>query len=758
MPIRRVTQGARARVRGEQQVARSNPTSEPTLSQRDGYRTYSLVFPGDLASSQVVQWVHAVSGTLRIGGWLFGSRRALVFELWSAGRAITYRLRVPSAHARYVVDQLRTLIPGIRVSPEEAMPQPTWTRVVELGTRRLEHTLLVADPEALAASVLASVQVGRSQTALLQWVVIPALPERPPEQRQAVRQRGRGYLVVGDLTSPGRDRIADRREKLSEPNVLGVLRVAVRAGSAESADQLLLSIRAALMSVRTADNSFYRRFVPRAMLQRRVAAGHVPRLFHAQLSATEFAALTGWPMGRPHVAGLPQARTRHLPASAAIPHGPLVVARSNFPGDERPLALNAHTACTHLHLVGPTETGKTTLAANLCSQIMRLGAPLIVMESKGDLFRAVLDAVPDGRVDDVIIFDVAGGARRPIGYNVLAEGSSARVVVEDLCLLFEHLYPDMRRGVWARAALHRGLSTLITRPDSTFVDLVPLLSGVERSDTETAWRDELVAEVRDPELERFWERFEALSPAQQETRVAPVLDRVWQLNERPEIRHIIGQSRSSFTMRDVMRQQKVLLVNLAGLGATTAGLVGTLLLNNVWTAAQAGAARGSLPTCLVLDEFQDFANLPVEPEELFAKARSYGLAITAAHQHLGQLPPDLRSAVLANARSKIVFQTTADDARVFTREFGHQVTDEDFLNLGRFEVLAKLAGEDGVSNPVTAETYPPAEPTGNAARVVHRSRMRSGQPVADVESEIQQRRAPRGGPRQKPRIGGQKWG
>src|SRR5207248_7819541 len=115
-----------------------------------------------------------------------------------------------------------------------------------------------------------------------------------------------------------------------------------------------------------------------------------------------------------------------------------------------------------------------------------------------------------------------------------------------------------------------------------FIDLVPLLSAAARSETETAWRDELIAEVRDRELKRFWERFTALPAMQQENYAAPILDRIWQLQERPEIRNIIGQSTSSFTMRKVLQDKKVLLVNLAGLGRTTSGLVGTLLLNSLW--------------------------------------------------------------------------------------------------------------------------------------------------------------------------------
>jgi hypothetical protein len=132
--------------------------------------------------------------------------------------------------------------------------------------------------------------------------------------------------------------------------------------------------------------------------------------------------------------------------------------------------------------------------------------------------------------------------------------------------------------------------------------------------------------------------------------------------------------------------------------------------------------------------------------------------MTLAHQHLDQLPPAIRSAVLANGRTKVVFQTTADDARVFAREFGRSVSDEDFLNLGQYEVLCRLATSDGVSQPVTGITKPPIEPTGSTASVRERSRQRYGRPLADVEAEIVARRsAPGGGPKKRPKVGTSSW-
>src|SRR5262249_19191241 len=157
----------------------------------------------------------------------------------------------------------------------------------------------------------------------------------------------------------------------------------------------------------------------------------------------ELVALLGWPIGSPQIAGLPQARARHLPATESIGRQGRVIAVSNFPGAERPLALSVADSCKHLHVCGPTGTGKTGLLANLAAQDMAAGHGMVVIEGKGGdegLFSRCLERVPKARLDDVIVLDVTD-VEYPVAFNVLSEGRP-RVVVEELCALFEYLYRE----------------------------------------------------------------------------------------------------------------------------------------------------------------------------------------------------------------------------------------------------------------------------------------------------------------------------
>lgn len=717
----------------------------------DGLQAFTLSFPAPLDEQRVAAWLRSISGTLRSRSFSLRAALALGFELLSDHHGLTYRIRVPEAHATFVVGQLRSLVPGMRLTPADSPPAQTWTRAVEVGIKGSDLPFRIHSVADVATCILASVQgLGRDEAVLVQWVMTSAPPERPPS-RQPSRHRDRDGRIF-HIDGPDRDENQERKKKLAEPNLLAVLRVAAHAGSEDRADALIGRVRAALLSTSGPDTRFNRRFVSDKRLSERIDQGAGAFNYPIQLSVPEAAALIAWPVGEPFVAGLPQTRSRHLPPTGAIARTGLIVADSNMPGAERPLAISVEDSNKHLHVVGPTGTGKTVLLRNLAAQAMAHGSAVVVLEGKGDLFRGVLDTVPDKRVDDVIVLDV-NDTDFPVGFNILREGNP-RAVVEELCALFERLYRETR-NVWTREMLYHGLTTLATTPGGTFIDLPALLAP--RTSDEKAWREEVVTAVSDRELRDFWERFLDQPESSQMRMAQPVLDRVWQLNARPEIRNIIGQSQSSFSMRQVIEERKILLINLAGLGQATAGLVGTLLMNALWGAVQSSSRRAQ--THLLLDEFQDFLNLSIEPADMFAKARGFQLGILAAHQNLGQLQPDLRGAILANAHSKVVFQTAADDARVFAREFGRKVEDEDFMNLGRFEVLMKLAGADGMSQPVSGVARPPCDGTGVAVTVRLQSRRKYGRPIEEVEEAIAARRKSTGPSpgKKRPNVGSTTW-
>lgn len=714
--------------------------------QRDrDLQTYSMVLPSDLQFDQVKNWFNSISGTLQHHGYSPDVAPTIVFEAIGDGNGIRHRLRVPLNKVDPVMGALRALIPGVNAELIDDPLPSDWTEVWEVGIRGSDKPLHIPNPEALATSVISSLQHLGHEMLVIQWVVTTGRIIKVVSARQ---------VLFGD-EEPDGDKAQQKKE--AETHFQVILRIACKTGSYGRAQHLLAMARDKYRSTQGRDIEFYLMKKGQAAGER-VTAGSVPSRFAGWLSVSELAAVIGWPIGAPHIAGLPRTRARQLPVPASVPREGAVLGRSNYPGAEREVGFASIERCKHLHICGPTGVGKTTLLANMAAQDMAGGSGVIVIaSSKGDLFYSALDYVPMHRVRDVVVLDVLD-EDHPVGYNVLQ--GRPQNVASDMQALFDNITSN-ERGMLAPQALYHGIMTLMTSAAATqqmtFVDLIPLFLPV--TPEEVVFSQTLSAAVQDSYIRQWWDDINSKSKAERQRFFEPLRNRMWQLNNRPEIRRIIGQSQSSFSVPDLIRQNKILLVNLKGIGQDSARLMGSLMLNSIWNAVQGGAANPASPTYIYLDEFQDYLNLAVSPADMFAQARSYGLAMTVAHQHVSQLNRrEVLDGVMANARSKIVFRAQSADAFAFKREFGKSVTEDDFMGLMAHEAIAQIATVDGISQPFTMKTLPPFKPVGQSANVVQWSRHQFARPVDDVDAEIAARRSLGGGSQgQRAPVGPRPW-
>jgi hypothetical protein len=172
-------------------------------------------------------------------------------------------------------------------------------------------------------------------------------------------------------------------------------------------------------------------------------------------------------------------------------------------------------------------------------------------------------------------------------------------------------------------------------------------------------------------------------------------------------------------------------------------LLGSLILTGAW---QAFAERAALdpekrrPFSLYVDEWQDFAAAPLPWEEMLAQGRKYGVSLTVAHQNVDQLPRELKSVVVANARTKLSFALSVSDAKSLEPVYAPALTAEDLRSLDPYSVAAVVALDDGgVSRPVTLKTPPPLPPTSSFAAVQEHSRQRYGRKRDELEAELRRK-------------------
>jgi Type IV secretion-system coupling protein DNA-binding domain/TraM recognition site of TraD and TraG len=426
------------------------------------------------------------------------------------------------------------------------------------------------------------------------------------------------------------------------------------------------------------------------------------------LTAHELAAVVAWPIGESTI-GVQTNQVAMLRSPRSLPvTTDRTWGQATHPEDKRVLGLPIDDALKHLHLLGPTGVGKSSVMLNLISADMTAGRSVIVVDPKGDLVSDVMKRVPQDRSKDVVVI---GGSKsgNSVGLNPLALGhrsaADAERTSDAMVAVFKGLFADSW-GPRTEDLLHASLMTLTRRKGASLIELPLLL-------TNDGFRSEVLKGLDEPlVLEPFWSWYESLSLDQRRTIIAPLLNKLRVVLMRPSLRRIVGQASPKFDLRTVFTDNKIVLVSLnrGVLGPEGSSLLGALFVSHLWQVTQerigtTGDKRK--PVMAYLDEFQQYLHLPTDLEDVLAQARSYGLGITLAHQHFHQLPPSMRSAVLSNARSRICFQLGSEDASLLARST-ETLTSHDFQGLSAFEVYAQLCLGGQVTPYISARTNPPS--------------------------------------------------
>jgi hypothetical protein len=656
----------------------------------------------------------------------------LVLEVRAGASGLTYLLGAPLPALLSTQRRLRTTFPDLLVTElaEDRLPVTTAVRL-KLSTR---HRPISTDsPGASARELLGALSDIHDDELLVVQVAlgprrIPlAIPNNSPSSVVApwwqVAWHGNGGQVDGEKRTA-------LRAKVHDHGFACTVRVGVAATTTSRRRALLSGVHAALR-VSEAPGV-------KLGLTRDKAASlnsvRTPWRWPLRLNVSEVLALTGWPVGDDELPGQPKAHPKLLPPVPGTTGSDRVIATATAPGVINSLALPMAAALQHLHVLGPTGTGKSTLLTNLVHQDMADGRAVVVVDPQGDLVTDILARLPGFRRDDVVVLDPADvGA--PVGLNpLLTRGRDPEVVADGLLAVFKGLYGDSL-GPRSQDILHACLLTLTSRGDASLV-MLPLLL------TNPGFRRSLTSNLRDPiALGPFWAWYENLSEAERQAAAAPIQNKLRQWLLRPSLRNVLGQRVPKLSMAEVFTSRKILLVSLAQgqLGPEGAALLGSLVVAELW---QATTERASLPrsqrkpVSVFLDEFSAFMHLPTDLADALARSRGMAVSYTLAHQFLAQLSPAMRAAVLANTRSRVCFQLAPDDAATIARSHP-ELSAEDFTALGRFEVYASLFARGHVTAFGSGRTLPPpAAVAGQVNALRQRSRARYGQPRNTIEADF----------------------
>ena len=668
-----------------------------------------------------------------------GSLGRVVLELRASGGQATWT--VGSSAGKRLARVVRELVPGCRVS--RGVSRRAVSQAVVVSARPVGAGLATERLAAVVRAVLAALAV----TAEDEELVVQLQLGRRFSPQALGRVEPQGWLELLGLVpipSLSGERGRRMRAQVGRHRAAGCLRLGVRAASPLRQRTLLQGLLGAL---RLLEGPGVRL---RARTEHPAKLNGVRRPWRAglELSAGEIVAVAGWPVGEGALPATPSAHPRVLPLPQARETQRAFATGVADQAGER-LGISIGDALYHTVLLGPTGAGKSTALAHLALADIHAGRGVLLIDPKTDLVADILARIPEQRRDDVVVIDPTSS--HPVGINPLARtqtthgasssgggvpggGASPELVADTVLATLKGVFAESW-GVRVEQVLSAALVTLARTPGATLVDLPLLL-------TNAAYRQRLMAASGADPLGtgQFWAVYEALSEAQRQQWVGPVLTRLQPFLIRPHLRATLGQAAPSFDLGEVFTRRRIVLVSLnkGVLGAESARLLGSLLVGQLWPLILARAAVEPSRRHVVsvfIDEVQDYLSLPGSLADALAQARSLGAAFHLAHQYRGQLPAALKAGIDANARNKIIFSLSAADAAELARQ-AIDLEAADFQLLPRFGVYARTM-HHGRENPwCQATTLPPTPPVQDALALRASSQARYGQDTAQIEAAL----------------------
>lgn len=384
-------------------------------------------------------------------------------------------------------------------------------------------------------------------------------------------------------------------------------------------------------------------------------------------------------------------------------------AKTDARGQDVAFGIKAKDRQRHMYVIGKTGMGKSTLLENMAAQDIQNGEGMAFIDPHGSAAETLLNYVPEHRVKDVVYF-APFDLDNPISFNVMEDvGPDKRhLVVSGLMSTFKKVWVD----AWSARMeyiLTNALAALIEFPDTT-------LLSVNRLFADDIYRKQVVDYIKDPAVKSFWvDEFASYTDRFKAEALPAIQNKIGQFTGNPLIRNIIGQPHSSFDIRQMMDEQKILIMNLSKglIGETNANLLGSMLTTRIYLAAM---SRADLPVeqmkkmpnfYFYVDEFQSFANSTFA--NILSEARKYHLNLIIAHQYIDQMDEDVRSAVFGNVGTTIAFRVGPFDAEVLETVFAPRFIATDLVNLGFAQIYLTLMIDGIGSQPFSAKTLPPVK-------------------------------------------------
>lgn len=610
---------------------------------------------------------------------------------------------------------------------------------------------LATDPLSSLTSALA--KMGPNEAASIQIVISPSDGKWQKEGKGFISstKKQESDPEKAKFSVPGKT-LEAVENKVSKPGFETSIRAVVVAESEESAKAHLGNIGSAFEQFNGELNGLGGRKVTRKemfmedFLYRYQPMYHLRGNHPSVLNSEELATIFHFPnkqITTPHIFWV---NAKTAPAPAEIPTSGLYLGVSSYRGIKRPVYIANEDRLRHMYIIGKTGTGKSEFLKQMILQDIKEGKGLCFMDPHGDAVEQILEMIPPERAEDVIYFNPSD-TQRPVGLNLLEAKTedqkhfAATAVINMMYKLFDP-YKTGIVGPRFEHAVRNAMLTAMSEPETSFVEVMRIL-------TDSHFVQELLPKVQDPIVRRYWtDQIAQTSDFHKSEVLDYITSKFGRFVTNKLVRNIIGQSKSSFDLREVMDTGKILLINLSKgtLGEENSNFLGLILVPRILMAAM---SRADTPQeqrrdfFLYVDEFQNFAT--PDFAVILSEARKYRLGLCVANQFIGQVEEEVKNAIFGNVGTIISFRVGVTDAGYLSHEFTPVFTEDDLLNVERYHAFMKTIVNNEPVSPFSIDTTKDvkAEKEKSNKRVSdiikEMSRLRYGRDARLVEAEITRR-------------------
>lgn len=646
----------------------------------------------------------------------------IVFELHAGKDGIVHLLGCQPEQVQHMRRLLGELLPGTLVTGVEGFVRPTVQVAGRVTFRPEGLPLSSSDPLRVVRALYTSIarRFKADEAVVLQVALGRGIaPRAIPRQVTDPSKPWLRSALVG-ISTDAEPEVRNRmRDNASEFALTGTIRIGVQGDDESRRRELASELTSALA---LAQSSGVRLQLTREN-PARLIEGIIPWRHSSTLSARDLTMLIGWPLGEEQLPGMPPLHPKLVRAASAVASKSRVFAKSSVPGDARFLGVKEADALFHGVAIAPTGSGKTNTLYHFIEADIQAGRAVVVLDPKDQMPEHLVARIPEARWKDVILIDPSDSA--PIGFNPLdATDRDPDVVADGILAVFARTF----EGSWGPRTEDIFSASLRTLARAGTAESPNTLIDLPKLWTDSRFRSQQLARIADdPGLMSFWSAYSDLSPTQAASWIASPMNKLRSILLRPAAVKILGQRDARFRLRDTFKDKKIVLISLnEGLiGPLTAELIGSLVIAEIWQATQERAAEKNAnknPGFVYVDEADRFMHLPISLGDALARSRSLSVGWFLAVQYWDQLPRDMKAAIKNNARTKIAWALSSDDdARTFAR-LAPGLTDQDFMQLGRYEVYANLVADGMPTGWASMRTLPPSEQTVKASAVRAKSR------------------------------------